>query len=100
MSGWYAKNRHRYPANWTEIANRVKAAAQFRCEACGSPSVPGRILTTHHLDHEPSNCADANLLACCQVCHLRLGPHIYTKEQAIAKLRRRHELEQAQLVLL
>jgi hypothetical protein len=29
------------------------------------------ILTVAHLDHQPENCADANLLAMCQYCHLR-----------------------------
>lgn len=27
------------------------------------------ILQTAHLDHDPSNCADANLAALCQFCH-------------------------------
>jgi hypothetical protein len=31
-----------------------------------------------------------------QVCHLRLGPHIYTKDEAIARLRRRAALDGAQ----
>jgi len=29
------------------------------------------VLTIAHLDHEPENCADANLLALCQDCHNR-----------------------------
>ncbi len=29
------------------------------------------ILHTAHLDHNPSNCADENLAAFCQACHLR-----------------------------
>jgi hypothetical protein len=31
-----------------------------------------------------------------QVCHLRLGPHIYTKDEAIARLRRRAALDGSQ----
>jgi hypothetical protein len=32
----------------------------------------GRIvLTVAHLDHQPENCADENLKAMCQRCHLR-----------------------------
>lgn len=27
------------------------------------------VLTTMHLDHEPENCGDENLLAGCQRCH-------------------------------
>jgi 5-methylcytosine-specific restriction endonuclease McrA len=93
--GWFARNRQRYPADWVDIANAVKTAAGWQCEACGSPSVPGRILTVHHLNHDVEN-RDAALIALCQVCHLRLGPHIYTKDEAIARLRRRAALDGAQ----
>ncbi len=30
------------------------------------------VLTVAHLDHTPENCDDANLLAMCQRCHLRM----------------------------
>ena len=30
------------------------------------------VLTIAHLDHTPENCADENLQALCQRCHLRL----------------------------
>ena len=61
-----------YPENWQEIARRVRMAAGTRCEKCGSPSIPGRILTVHHLDGNKANCADDNLVALCQVCHLHV----------------------------
>jgi len=62
-----------YPADWEEIAARIKAAAGWRCEHCGwshDPTV-GRVLTVHHIDGNPANCNDENLAALCQVCHLR-----------------------------
>lgn len=31
-----------------------------------------RVLTVHHLDNDKSNCADWNLAALCQVCHLHI----------------------------
>lgn len=43
-----------------------------KCVRCGSPSVPGRILTTHHLDGNKANDAWWNLLPLCQVCHLHI----------------------------
>lgn len=85
-----------YPDNWPEIANRVKERAGWRCVRCGHPHEsplerilcdenckpdkhPGglndgrqRVLTVHHLDGDKSNCADWNLAALCQVCHLRV----------------------------
>lgn len=43
---------------------------------CGDRSAPARlriiriVLTIAHLDHQPENCADDNLRAWCQRCHL------------------------------
>jgi len=47
------------------------------------------VLTVAHLDHVPENCADANLLALCQLCHNRLD--------APERARRRQERKRAQL---
>lgn len=61
-----------YPPNWAAIAQEVKERAGWLCEKCESPSVPGRILTVHHLDLDKSNVADENLVALCQKCHLHV----------------------------
>ncbi len=63
-----------YPSAWPRIAARVKDAAGWRCEHCGHPHDPasGHTLTVHHLDGDPANCADANLVALCQRCHLSI----------------------------
>ena len=63
-----------YPPDWPEIAQRVKARAGWCCEHCGHPHDPssGHTLTVHHLDGDPSNCADDNLVALCQRCHLHV----------------------------
>ncbi len=42
------------------------------CVRCKSPSVPGKILTTHHLDGNKANDEWWNLLPLCQVCHLQI----------------------------
>lgn len=100
MSDWWSRNKHRYPANWTDIATRLKDATGWTCEVCAAPhGPPPHILTVHHLSHVPADCSPENLLVCCQRCHLQLGPHIYTREQAICKLRERHRNEQAQLTM-
>lgn len=68
-------NRSRYPDDWDEIAERVKREAGYCCRHCGHPNstvVRGRVLTVHHLDGDPGNCDDDNLLACCQRCHLHI----------------------------
>lgn len=61
-----------YPADWPEIAWRIKEAADWRCERCGHPhdTPAGYMLTVHHLDGDKSNCDDDNLVALCQRCHL------------------------------
>lgn len=91
------ENRHRYPANWRQIRERIRARASDRCEACGVPNgafiyrddagqwheaelrccadageprVVRIVCTTAHLDHQPENCADENLRFWCQKCHL------------------------------
>lgn len=42
------------------------------CVRCKSPSVPGKILTTHHFDGDKANDAWWNLMPLCQVCHLQV----------------------------
>lgn len=55
-------------------ANRRQARERVgnKCIRCGSPSIPGRILTTHHFDGNKANDEWWNLLALCQVCHLQI----------------------------
>ena len=50
----------------------ARASVGFKCIRCGSPSVPGKILTTHHFDGDKSNDEWWNLLPLCQVCHLHI----------------------------
>ena len=86
-----------YPANWKEISFRIRfGRAKSRCENCGAhhgwyrgpngilwdPSILEHVglaefswfskivLTTAHLDHDPTNNTEENLRALCQRCHL------------------------------
>ena len=63
-----------YPADWKDIATRVKDRSGWKCERCGHPHDPpnGYTLTVHHLDMDPANCEVYNLAALCQRCHLRI----------------------------
>lgn len=60
---------------WCEFINRVvpKVHCQFSHDLLNEmSSKPTRfVLTTAHLDHEPSNCSRDNLKAWCSVCHCR-----------------------------
>lgn len=91
------ENRARYPKDWKAISERIRfGRAEGRCECDGECGVnhDGRcsamhgephpitesivVLTTAHLhDSAPENCADDNLKAMCQRCHLRLDIHIH-----------------------
>lgn len=61
-----------YNPDGQEKRREAREKAGKRCIRCGSPSVPGRILTTHHFDGDKANDAWWNLLALCQVCHLHI----------------------------
>jgi hypothetical protein len=67
-----------YPPDWPAIAERIKAAAGYKCERCGHKDdfESGHVLTTHHLDGDKSNCADWNLAALCQRCHLKIQARV------------------------
>lgn len=67
-----------YPANWPDIARRVKEDAGWRCVRCGRPHTTqqGYGLTVHHLDLNPSHSDPErywwNLVALCCPCHLQI----------------------------
>lgn len=74
------ENRAKYPADWKLISERIRfTRAGNCCEWCGVRNGSIRVsrwgntnivLTVAHLDHDPANCADDNLAALCQRCHL------------------------------
>lgn len=67
-----------YPADWQEVADRIKKKHNYHCERCGKFHAPkeGYTLTVHHLDLNPSNNADWNLAALCQRCHLKVQSYL------------------------
>lgn len=69
-----------YNADGQQKRREAREAAGNKCIRRGSPSVPGRILTTHHFDGDKANDAWYNLMPLCQVCHLviqgRVDPDI------------------------
>ena len=105
------ENRDRYPKDWPQISERIRfERANGRCECdgrCGRRYThlhpDGRcwninhqpaiftgsrvVLTVAHLDHTPENCADDNLMAMCQGCHLHYDRehHAETRARTTAK---------------
>ncbi|MET9483624.1 hypothetical protein [Streptomyces sp. NPDC006638] len=100
------ENLHRYPRDWNEISARIRfGRAGGRCECtghCGLTHPGGRCpavheeihpdtgsvvgLTTAHLNHTPEDVRETNLLAACQLCHLRIdhGHHRVTRSLTLA----------------
>ena len=71
------ENKSRYPADWAAISRKIRERAGWACEWCGAKNAQPHprtgsnvVLTVAHLDHVPENCADGNLAALCQACHL------------------------------
>lgn len=103
------ENKTRYPANWKEIRARILKRAGDRCE--GSPAYPDCraingfeirgaefsgngyrrvvVLTIAHLDHTPENCADDNLRAWCQRCHLTYDARHHARNAAATRRKRK-----------
>ncbi|WP_424244365.1 hypothetical protein Dip510_001579 [Elusimicrobium posterum] len=68
-----------YPENWAQISAQVKILAGNKCEVCdamnGKPHPITKskvVLTVHHMDFNPQNNLEYNLIALCQRCHIRL----------------------------
>jgi 5-methylcytosine-specific restriction endonuclease McrA len=61
-----------YNPDGKEKRRQAREDVGNKCIRCGSPSVPGKILTTHHFDGDKSNDEWWNLLPLCQVCHLHI----------------------------
>jgi len=75
-----------YPTDSDSIATRLKEKRGWDCEGCGHHgSTPRRVLTVHHVDYDPSNNHEGNLLVLCQKCHLALQqgnpPHLIRQRQ-------------------
>lgn len=80
-----AKQRGAYPADWTDIATRVKQDAGGRCVRCDHlhDVEAGYVLTVHHFDGDKSNCDRWNLMPLCQRCHLSVQGRVDPKNRLL-----------------
>ena len=91
-----------YPADWKAISTARKVRAGWRCENCAAehgvahPETGSRVvLTTAHLDHDPTNNAAGNLAALCQRCHLAYDAAPHRRNAALTRRARMRTLELA-----
>ena len=98
--------RELYPADWEAISKRIRARAGGRCEWCNAENgrahpVTGSlvVLTVAHLDHEPANCDERNLVALCQRCHLRYDAAHHARNAKATRRRRQIKAGQQEMGL-
>lgn len=74
----------RYPINWPQISKRIRERDGNRRRWCGADQTlfdletgkPIR-LTTMHLNGDPGNCENWNLVTACRSCHAAYdAPHV------------------------
>ncbi len=59
-----------YPENWPEISRRIRIRFNWKCQNClGDFSNRKSFLDTHHIDSNPGNCEESNLIPLCKTCH-------------------------------
>lgn len=94
----------RYPINWPAISRRIRERDGQRCRWCGAGEAlfdlyTGKtvLLTTMHLDGDPMNCENWNLVTACRSCHTAYDAP--DRLIASADARRRNRIEAGQLEL-
>jgi len=94
----------RYPPKWPAISRRIRERDGQRCRWCGAGEAlfdlnTGRtvVLTAMHLDGDPANCENWNVVTACRSCHAAYdAPH---RIAASADARRWTRIEAGQLEL-
>jgi 5-methylcytosine-specific restriction endonuclease McrA len=61
-----------YGRDWKAFSRALIERRGSRCERCGEPATKKYCLTVHHLDYDPRNRDESNLLVLCSKCHLQV----------------------------
>ena len=76
--------KERYPDNWDDIAKNIKQKSGWRCAICKESFAETQLtfpqlntkkrnwLSVHHIDENPNNNEEQNLIALCTRCHLKV----------------------------
>jgi hypothetical protein len=104
---WTKEQKALYPRNWKKLSLWVRfERAGGRCEfTLGNKRCPARhgqlhpvtgarvVLTTAHLDHDPTNNDPSNLRAGCQLCHNRHDVSHRVESRKATRRRKKNTLE-------
>ena len=58
-----------HPAGFSDFIAAIELTWDYKARCDQDIKIIMILLTVAHLDHDPTNCADNNLLAMCQRCH-------------------------------
>jgi len=90
----YMVDTWRYPPNWPAISRRIRERDGQRCRWCGAGGTlfgltTGRpvLLTAMHLDRDPSNNENWNLVCACRPCHVAYDAPDLAAARGEARLR-------------
>lgn len=62
-----------YPENWPEISRKIRIKYNWICQKCNGDFTNRKaFLDTHHIDSNPGNCEEKNLIPLCKPCHRKI----------------------------
>jgi thymidine kinase len=92
----------KYPANWQNIARKIKIEANWICQHCHkqcltTQQLKGKskkdsskvTLSVHHIDCNRFNITNDNLIALCLDCHKKEHQRLWLKEKRKRKKKQR-----------
>ncbi len=91
LGRWISGKWHDAEPKGTGLRDNPRAGEVFPCRRGDSvvwTKVVRVVLTVAHLDHTPENCADENLRALCQRCHLVYDAKHHAKNAAHTRRRK------------
>lgn len=56
-----------------QLKDKIRVRDKFICQKCGIPELElTRRLLIHHIDKNPKNCSEENLMSVCKSCHIKI----------------------------
>ena len=73
-----------YPLNWHNRSYKYRESKKWTCEKCGVNCESKKtLLHCHHIDKNPQNDDDNNLMVLCATCHQKEHDHEFITEKDI-----------------
>lgn len=73
-----------YPENWAAISYEARKRVEYKCQECDLDlSLNPYFLEVHHLNHNKSDCSQANLMCLCVGCHSERHDHLSDTDKLV-----------------